>query len=135
MIEYVNCLDNIKIENIKGFFVNWPNPPSPKKHIELLEKSDYYWLAIDNDKVVGFITAISDNVLSAYIPFLEVLPDYQGFGIGTELVKFMINSLKHLYMIDLLCDEDVVGFYKGLGMYKSQGMIIRNYHRQNGESR
>jgi hypothetical protein len=35
-------------------------------------------------------------------------------------------------MIDLLCDEKVVDFYKRLNMTKSQGMIIRNFNNQNG---
>ena len=34
----------------------------------------------DAGRVVGFVTAISDGVLSAYIPLLEVLPEYQGAG-------------------------------------------------------
>jgi hypothetical protein len=35
-------------------------------------------------------------------------------------------------MIDLLCDEKLVDFYKRLHMTKSQGMIIRNFNNQNG---
>ena len=76
---------------LQDFFVGWPNPPSPEKHRELLGKSDFCLLAIDETTtmVVGFITAITDHVLSAYIPLLEVLPSYQGQGIGTELVRRM----------------------------------------------
>lgn len=134
MIKYVDSLKNVQAENLNGFFVGWPNPPSSKTHLELLKNSDFFWLAIDdeNNNVVGFITAISDNVLSAYIPLLEVIPEYKGKGIGSELVKLMLNSLSHLYMIDLLCDEDVTSFYKKFDMFKSQGMIIRNYDKQNG---
>lgn len=126
MIEYVNYIDGIELHNISGFFVGWPNPPSPQKHLELLKNSDYIWLAVDNERVVGFVTAISDNVLSAYIPLLEVLPGYQGLGIGTELVRRMLDSLRDLYMIDLMCDENLTNFYKRLGMSPSHGMIIRN---------
>lgn len=134
MIKYVNSLENIDDNNLKGFFVGWPNPPSSKKHMELLKNSDFFWLAIDDtsNNVVGFITAISDNVLSAYIPLLEVIPDYQGNGIGSQLVTRMLNSLSHLYMVDLVCDEPLTNFYKQFDMFKSQGMIIRNFHSQNG---
>lgn len=134
MIKYVNSLENINATNLKGFFVGWPNPPSSKKHMELLKNSDFFWLAIDDtsNNVVGFITTISDNILSAYIPFLEVIPDYQGNGIGSQLVTRMLNSLSHLYMVDLVCDEPLTNFYKQFDMFKSQGMIIRNFHSQNG---
>ena len=40
-------------------------------------------------QVVGFITAISDGVLSAYIPLLEVLPGWRSQGIGGELVTLV----------------------------------------------
>ncbi|WP_207643692.1 GNAT family N-acetyltransferase [Desnuesiella massiliensis] len=135
MIKYVNSLDNINEENLQGFFVGWPNPPSTKKHMDLLRNSDYLWLAIEDStgEVIGFITAISDNVLSAYIPFLEVLPNCQHRGIGSRLVKLMLNTLKDLYMIDLLCDEELMPFYKLLGMFKSEGMMIRNFHKQSGK--
>lgn len=115
--------------------MGWPNPPSPEKHLELLKSSDYVWLAIDDatGNAIGFITAISDNVLSAYIPLLEVLPEYKHKGIGSKLVKLMLGSLKDLYMIDLLCDEDLTDFYKHFGMYKTQGMFFRNFNKQNGK--
>jgi hypothetical protein len=35
-------------------------------------------LYVDNGRVIGFITAVTDKVLSAYIPLLEVLPAYRG---------------------------------------------------------
>lgn len=137
MIQYINSLENIKSKNLKGFFVDWPNPPAPEKHLELLKSSDYIWLAVDDatSNVVGFITAISDNVLSSYIPLLEVLPDYKNKGIGSRLVELMLESLKDLYMIDLLCDEDLTNFYKRFGMYKTQGMFFRNFNKQSGKSK
>lgn len=135
MIKYVNELTGIEPKDLKGFFVDWPNPLSIEKHYELLDKSDYIHLAIDDEsqQVVGFITAISDQVLSAYIPLLEVLPSYNGRGIGSELVKRMLDSLKDYYMIDLLCDEHVVPFYQQFKMYKTQGMMFRNYDKQSGK--
>lgn len=132
MIRYQDKLDGINTEKLKGFFVGWLNPLSEEKHLALLEKSDYIWLAIDDEAniVVGFITAVSDNVLSAYIPLLEVLPQYQKRGIGTELVRRMLKSLEGLYMVDLCCDEELAEYYKSFGMFKTTGMIIRNYDRQ-----
>ncbi len=119
---------------LKGFFVDWPNPPSPETHLKLLKNSDEIVLAIDAGKktVVGFITAISDRVLSCYIPFLEVLPGYQGKGIGKRLVRKMLSKLKKAYMTDLMCDENLRTFYKNFGMEPAGGMIRRNYKNQSG---
>lgn len=133
-IKYQETTDGISSNNLLGFFVGWPNPPSPENHLKILDGSDHCILAVIADQqVVGFISAISDNVSCAYIPHLEVLPDWQGKGIGTELVKRMVDKLKGIYMIDLLCDKNVQAYYEKLGFRKATGMAIRNYERQGCE--
>src|SRR5215813_760106 len=114
MIQYTDSLAGVEAQDLTGFFVGWPNPANTETHLRILQGSYKIWLAFDNKKVVGFITAISDGVLAAFIPLLEVLPEYQGQGIGLELTRRMLDSLKHLYSIDLMCDEDVQPFYEKL---------------------
>ncbi|MGH2559907.1 MAG: GNAT family N-acetyltransferase [Thermomicrobiales bacterium] len=134
MIRYLDNAAGIGPEQLQGFFVGWPNPPSPESHLRVLAGSDHVVLAIDDqtESVVGFITAISDGVLAAYIPHLEVLSAFQGHGIGSELVRQMLDQLGGLYMVDLLCDEDIQPFYARLGMQPATGMLIRRYDRQSG---
>lgn len=133
MITYVNSLANISADNLTStFFVGWLNPPSPETHLQILQGSYEVWLALDDNQVVGFINSISDGVLSAYIPLLEVIPEYQGQGIGLELTKRMLDSLHNLYSIDLLCDGELQTFYAKLGMQPATGMLIRNYNNQAG---
>ncbi|KOY17073.1 acetyltransferase [Paenibacillus xylanivorans] len=130
-----DTLEGIGIDQLSGnFFEGWPNSPSTPTFLKLLEQSYAVELAVDEDtgNMVGFIQAISDGVLSAYIPLLEVLPEYQGKGIGTELVERMFNRLSDLYMIDLLCDDELQGFYEKKGMQKASGMVIRHYQNQVG---
>jgi len=136
MIKYIDNVDNISSDKLQGFFVGWPNPPSGEKHLELLKKSAYIWVAIDDetDMVIGFINAISDGVISAYIPLLEVVPEYQKRGIGRKLTEKMVKTLEVFYMVDLLCDENMNDYYKKFDFFATNGMIIRNYDRQNGES-
>jgi ribosomal protein S18 acetylase RimI-like enzyme len=132
---YTSSIESVTAENLDGFFVGWPNHPSPQTHLELLKNSDEIILAIDEHtgKVAGFITALTDRTLSAYIPFLEVLPAYQGQGVGKELVRRMLERLSDLYAVDLLCDPELQSFYAGLGMRQAYGMMIRKYERQAGE--
>ncbi|MBE2270609.1 MAG: GNAT family N-acetyltransferase [Anaerolinea sp.] len=134
MIAYRTTAADIRADHLRGgFFEGWGKPPTPETHLNLLHGSSHVVLALDGDQVVGFITAISDGVLSAYIPLLEVLPAYRGQGIGRELVARMLDQLKHLYMIDLICDPDLQPFYERLGMRRYSGMIYRNYERQSGQ--
>ncbi len=136
MIEYRTSLKNITGPQLDGFFEGWPAPPSPEMHLKLLEQSDCIVLATETEsgQVVGFITAVTDHVLSAYIPLLEVLPEYRKQGIGKTLIRRMIELLNGIYMIDLTCDSDVQPFYKSVGMQPMSGMMIRNYDFQSGQA-
>ena len=130
MLKYIESTDGISCRHLdQGFFENWKNPVSPEMHLEILRGSSHVVLAVDEatDKVVGFVTAFSDGVLSAYIPLLEVLPTYRGRRIGSELVRRMLERLKHLNMVDLTCDEHLTRFYERFGMQRSSAMVIRRY--------
>ena len=131
-IIYTSNLDAIRAEALEGFFIGWPNPPNPTCHLEILQSSYKVWLALDGERCVGFINAISDGILHAYIPLLEVLPSYQGQGIGSELVRQMVNSLEGIYAIDIVCDEQVAGFYRRLGFHQLAGMAKRFPDNQDG---
>lgn len=135
MIVYTDAVQDISSTQLSGFFVGWPNPPTPETHLRLLHGSDHVLLAVDDatGQVIGFITALSDGVLAAYIPLLEVLPAYQGQGIGSELVRRMLERLRSLYMVDLLCDPELQPWYERFGLQRASGMLVRNYARQSGE--
>jgi len=129
---YSECLQHVEIA--AGFFDGWANPPSREKHRNILEKSYKSLVAIDSDcnEIIGFITIISDGILSSHIPLLEVLPRYRKQGIGSELVKRILKEFDDLYMIDLCCDKELQAFYQKTGMMKSHGMVYRNYKYQCG---
>ena len=128
---FTSSLKDISADNLTGgFFVGWPNPPSPENHLRILQGSYAVELAICKGQVVGYVTAISDGVSTAYIPQLEVLPEFQGQGIGTKLMDRLMGRLTHLYAIDLLCDEDKVPYYEKLGMTGTTGALKRHYNRQ-----
>ncbi len=86
----------------------------------------------DDDTVAGFITAISDGVLSAYIPLLEVRKEYRGGGVGTTLMCKMLDQISALYMVDLICDAEMQPFYEKIGLQPATGAVIRNYNAQAG---
>lgn len=125
-------LDGMTPEQLHGFFVDWPNPPAPETFLRLLRGSYRVVLAVHDGQVVGFVQAVSDGVLTAYIPLLEVLPAWQGRGVGRALMTRMGDELRHLYAVDLGCDDDLVPYYEGLGMRRGNLMCTRNYERQDG---
>lgn len=127
MIEYLsNCKD---LENlyIDGFCKDWKKPLDECAIKSIIKNSQYSILAVDNKNVVGIITALSDLINWAFIPYLEVKDDYQGKGIGTDLVQRMLNVLADMNCIDLTCDIEIQPFYERFNMVKSNGMVIRRY--------
>lgn len=130
MITYTDKIEGIRAEELSGFFEDWKKVPPPEVHLKALQNSEEVVLAIDDEtgRIVGFISALTDGVMTAYIALLEVLPEYRSQGVGSELVRRMLEKLKHMYMVDLLCDEDTQGFYERLGMRKTTGMMLRNMH-------
>ena len=133
-IEYSNSIDATADLDVSGFFVGWPSAPDAATFREILKNSSCIWLATDSNsnKLVGFINAITDKTLCAYIPLLEVLPSYQNKGIGSELTRRMLDQLKDFYMVDLGCDENMKPFYERFDMTASRSMIKRNNSSQSG---
>lgn len=129
MIKYTNSLHLFSKQSFSGFCVGWGTPLTAPKLYEVLKSSYAIVIAYDaaSLKPIGFITSISDGVLSTYIPLLEVLPDYQKQGIGKQLVTLLLQRLEHLYMVDLCCDETLEKFYTPLGFTALKGMVRRNY--------
>ena len=126
MITYRTGVGSVAPNQVSGFFVGWPVPPSAEKLIEVMDSSYRRVWALEGERVVGYINAISDGVLTAFIPWLEVHPDYQGQGVGTELVNRLVAQLEGMYSIDLACDEDLIGYYERLGFFSFTAMGKRN---------
>jgi GNAT superfamily N-acetyltransferase len=128
-VAYTTSLDGVAPEHLQGFFEGWPSPPKPDRHLEILRGSYRVVLAREpgDPRVIGFVNALSDGVLYAFVPLLEVLPAHRRRGVGAELVRCLFEELSDLYAIDLLCDAELVPFYARFGMRLATGMAIRNY--------
>jgi GNAT superfamily N-acetyltransferase len=118
VIHYTDDLASVREEMLHGFFVGWPRRPSPAQHLAVLRGSYRSVVAIDDahGRVVGFMNMLSDGVLAAFIPWLEVLPGYQGEGIGDELMRRALDGADRFYSIDLVCDAELVPYYARFGM-------------------
>lgn len=116
-------------DHLSDFFENWRKPLTAEQHLNILSESDLIFLAVDSDtqRVVGFVTALTDYSQAAFISLLEVIPSYRNRGIGSELMRRMLAKLENVTAIDLTCNPDLQPFYAKLGMQPSVGMIIRNY--------
>jgi GNAT superfamily N-acetyltransferase len=136
MVSYSESTVDLSERDLRGgFFEGWAAPPDPDQHLRLLVNSAHVVVARDDSgAVIGFVNALSDGVLSAYVPLLEVLPAHRGKGVGTELVRRLMGTLVDLYMVDVMCDAEIQPFYERLGFVASSGAIRRNYKWRIGTS-
>ena len=127
-------LDGIDASKLEGFFVGWPDPPTPRRHLDILRAAHGVELAVDSatGNVVGFISVVSDGCFASYIPLLEVLPDHRGRGIARELIRRIVERYSEFYMLDLCCDEEIAPVYAAHGFQTVTGMAHRNFDRQSG---
>ena len=115
-ITYQHSAADVTERELAGFFVGWPRQPSDEQRGRVLQAAHEVVIARDeHGTLVGFVTAITDGVFAAFIPLVEVLPDFQRRGIGSALVERMLDRLRECYSIDLVCDDDVAPFYERLG--------------------
>ena len=68
-------------------------------------------------RLIGFARCTGDGVIDATIWDVAINPVYQGFGLGKQLMSYLMRSLKRdgIKRVTLFADSDVIVFYKRQG--------------------
>lgn len=80
--------------------------------------------AYDSEKLVGIIRAVGDGQTIVFVQDIIVLPEYQRKGIGTKMMKAVIDKYHGVYQMELLTDntEKTKEFYHSVGFTASDEM-------------
>jgi len=94
----------------------------------LLTSCHLVYSAWDCGKLVGLIRTISDGVSICYIQDILVRPEYQGRGIGKQLLSYVLDDTKEIRQLFLAtdaADSHVNDWYQRQGFkpYESLGLI------------
>ena len=75
--------------------------------------------AYEDEKLVGLIRCVGDGHTIVFIQDILVYPEYQRRGIGTALMKAVLEKYSHVYQIELATDntEKTIAFYKSFGFH------------------
>jgi len=76
--------------------------------------STFVFSAWDGETLVGCVRALSDRIFRSVIYDLAVLPEYQGRGIGSELIRLCISECPSSEWL-LATIPERAGFYEKLG--------------------
>ena len=83
----------------------------------------------DKGQLIGFGRAVSDGVAYATIYDVMVMPNWQGQGIGSQIIRILVNKCERhdIRRIHLFAARGSEDFYKHLGFvarpYDSPGMV------------
>ena len=73
--------------------------------------------AYEGDELLGIIRAVGDGNTIVFIQDILVFPKYQRQGIGSALLREMLNRYLHVRQIELTTDntEKTIAFYRSMG--------------------
>lgn len=73
--------------------------------------------AYEADELLGIIRAVGDGYTIVFIQDILVFPERQGQGIGSALIKAMLDLYPNVRQIELATDntEKTLAFYKSVG--------------------
>ena len=80
--------------------------------------------ALDGEKEVGSARVVGDGGYQFFISDVIVRPEYQGMGIGREMLNRLMNCALSVaddgetIMVNLMSAKDKEGFYEKLGFMK-----------------
>ena len=121
-IQYRNTKDFSPRELQELFLsVDWSSGHYPEELVTAMENSGTVFSAWDGAKLVGLINALDDGIMTAYIHYLLINPDYQGMGIGKELVQLMRDHYQDYLRIVLIAYDKEIGFYENCGFTEGEG--------------
>lgn len=90
---------------------------NPKALRQGFENSMLTLAAYDGERLSGIIRVVGDGATIVYVQDLLVLPEYQRKGIGSALLKAVLDRYSSVRQIVLTTDN----IHKNIAFYKSMG--------------
>lgn len=112
----------ISEENLRRLFlsVNWQSGNYPDKLRIAMHNYSSVFTAWDGDRLIGLVSVMDDGIMTAYIQYVLVDPEYQGQGIGRHLLDMVKEHYNDYLRIVLVAYDDRVSFYESCGFTRGE---------------
>lgn len=109
-------------EELEDLFlsVEWSSGHYPEKLVVAMKNFETVYSAWDGDKLIGMICAMDDGIMTAYVHYLLVNPDYHGNRIGRTLVEMAKEKYSDYLRIVLVAYNDELNFYENCGFKREE---------------
>lgn len=98
---------------------DWSSADKPEQLLAALRNSHSLVTARVDGRLVGLGNAISDGHLVVYYPHLLVHPEFQGQGVGRQMMDALQQRYAGLHMQMLTADGRAISFYENLGFSRA----------------
>lgn len=87
--------------------------------------------AYEGETLVGLVRAVGDGETVVLVQDLLVLPQHQRLGIGTALMREMMERFANVRQFQLLTDdtEKTLAFYRSLGLHDISSLDCQGFMR------
>ncbi len=99
--------------------VEWSSGHFPDKLAAAMKNFSTVISAWDGEKLIGMICAMDDGVMTAYVHYLLVDPEYQDLTIGRTLVEMIKKKYEDYLRIVVIAYDKEMKFYENCGFKKS----------------
>ena len=95
------------------------------------ERSLLTFAAYEGETLVGLVRAVGDGETVVLMQDLLVFPQYQRRGIGTALMRAMMDRFANVRQFQLLTDdtEKTLAFYRSLGLHDLWSLGCQGFMR------
>ncbi len=119
-------------EDLEDLFLSldWFSGRYPDKLQAAIRNYKTVYSAWNGRQLVGLISAMDDGVMTAYIHYLLVRPEYSRMGIGRKLMELTKDHYKDYLRIVLIAYDSAVPFYEALGFRKEEQETPMSFKRR-----
>ena len=98
--------------------VGWLSGKYPSQLYKALINSSTVLTAWDNGRLIGLVRVMDDTLMTAFIHYVLVHPEYQGRGIAGRMVEYIKEKYKNFMYLELMPeDKNNVPFYEKHGFH------------------
>ena len=94
---------------------HWANGRSPEAIEAMLHNTFTYLTVWQGERLVGFARVLTDDVYRALIDDVVVDSELRSQGVGSSMMRHIMERFGHVEEVMLGCREEVVPFYERLG--------------------
>ncbi len=109
--------NHIKAEWVRNYFLE--------------KRGEYMVVALDNEKIIGFLQLLQNKGVLT-IDLIAVDPEYQGQGVGRNMIMFAEKHCQGNHLIQVgtqIANTPSICFYENLGFRMKQAQYVFHFHK------